>query len=68
MGIRQHRVGKGRKGAALLWGWVLGEFDTLLDVSLQSRNTGLKKLLLPLGNTVQDVDSLLGARDLLKMC
>jgi hypothetical protein len=64
MGFRQI----GWEGAVLLWWWVLGEFDTLFNVSLKSGNTGLEKLLLPLGNTVQDVDGLLSARDLFKRC
>lgn len=45
-------------GLNLLWG-VLGELDTLLNVTLESSDASLEELLLALGHTIEDVDGLL---------
>lgn len=51
--------GKGRE--VLLWWGVLDEFDTLLDVALETLDASLKKLLLLIGDTVKEIDGLLHA-------
>lgn len=42
----------------------LSEFNTLLNVALETGNTSLKKLLLLVGDAIQDVDSLLSTSGL----
>lgn len=47
-------------GGVLLWWGVLDKLNTLLDVTLETGNTGGEQLLLLVGDTVEDVDGLLG--------
>lgn len=49
----------GREGEVLLWWGVLGELDTLLNVTLKTLDASLEELLLLICDTVQDVDGLL---------
>lgn len=42
----------------------LSEFNALLNVALETGNTSLKKLLLLVGDAIQDVDSLLSTSGL----
>jgi hypothetical protein len=49
----------GLKGV-LLWGRVLDELNTLLDVALKTSDASLQELLLLLGDATEDVDGLLG--------
>lgn len=51
------KVVRGRE--VLLWWGVLDEFDALLDVALETLDAGLEELLLLVGDTVENVDSLL---------
>lgn len=44
----------------LLWWGVLDKLNTLLNVTLEAGNTGGEQLLLLVGDTVEDVDGLLG--------
>lgn len=51
---------KARRGReVLLWRGVLDEFDALLDVAFKTLDASLEKLLLLIGDTVKNVDSLL---------
>lgn len=51
------KVVRGRE--VLLWWGVLDEFDTLLDVALETLDAGLKELLLLVGDTIKNVDGFL---------
>ena len=48
-----------REREILLWWGVLGKFDTLLDVALETLDAGLEELLLLVGDTIKNVDGLL---------
>lgn len=51
----------GRGWEVLLWWGVLDEFNTLLDVALETLDASLEELLLLIGDTVKDIDGLLNA-------
>lgn len=53
-----------REREALLWGWIVDEFNALLNVALQTILAGLKELLLIRADVAKDVGSLLGTRGL----
>lgn len=63
-----HSGSTDRGEEALLWCRVLGELNALLNVALKSLDASLKELLLLLGHTVKDVDSLLGTVGLNRVC
>lgn len=55
------------EGNSLLWG-VLSELNTLLNVALQSSDASGEELFLTGGDTVEDVDGLLGTVGLYHAC
>lgn len=48
----------------LLWGWVVDEFDTLLDIPLQTLLARFQELLLVRADFAEDVFRFLGSRGL----